>query len=239
MHIFLLESNFFLLSSLPRHACSYAVSLTQKPSDVSLFGRAQLAKGYAWPGWTHIGPQHQASARNQESESAWLRKDRMLDQAEPTTGGIWAPCPRGWAGWQVARRQVSRSERTREQRRVVRGSRLGWDVRGPTSTSQWRVRLTSYTLSTRSSPSACCTHVVCMQPASLIEHHTLRCITAVSVVCRYVGLIVMSLFSRLWLSDRSGHVWVWCNSCWVCTEEQSHPPWKRSRSVCPLYPSGP
>lgn len=89
--IFLLDSIFFFfLLPLFRHGRSYAVSLTQKSPNVSLFGRDQLAKGCVpGPGWIHIGPQDQASASNKESERVTVSLFAEGQDAGPSRANHW------------------------------------------------------------------------------------------------------------------------------------------------------
>lgn len=93
----------------------------------------------------------------------------MLDRAEPTTGGIRVRV----SGWLASGSQSGRYVRTGKG--VEEGSsrvetRLGRT--GPASTSQWRVRLTSYTtINPHVAKYVLCVRT--MHAASLIEHHTL------------------------------------------------------------------
>lgn len=158
----------FLFSlRFPNTAAIFAVSLTQKSSDVSLVGRDQLARD-AWAGldtcWS-TGP----STGQQQRVRVGLFAAEGQD-SEPSRANHWRDlgAVSGWleAGWQI-QVLVGRSERTRECR-VLRGLRLDWDaqdqhvaVAGPPDFLYHR----------QPGSSGMYVYVRTMHAASLIEHH--------------------------------------------------------------------
>lgn len=92
VQIFLIDSIlFFSLVALFRHGCSYAVSLTQKSSDVSLVGRDQLARGYAWA-WldtywsTGSSVGEQQRVRKSQSKPVCGRTGCWTEPSQPLAG---------------------------------------------------------------------------------------------------------------------------------------------------------